>query len=46
MLESAGGFDCLRQGKHWNLDHPIYKKYRPAVAGPSSGTALHRVSLT
>ena len=19
------------QGKHWNLDHPIYKKYRPAV---------------
>ena len=21
-----------RQGKHWNLDHPIYKKYRPAAA--------------
>ena len=20
-----------RQGKHWNLDHPIYKKYRPAA---------------
>ena len=22
-----------RQGKHWNLDHPIYKKYRPAASG-------------
>lgn len=23
--------DKEEQGKHWNLSHPIYKKYRPAV---------------
>lgn len=22
---------AAEHGKHWNLDHPIYKKYRPAV---------------
>ena len=32
LVDSWFTLKAPRQGKHWNLDHPIYKKYRPAAA--------------
>ena len=31
LVDSWFTLKAPRQGKHWNLDHPIYKKYRPAA---------------